>query len=222
MVVLVSIIKGCRLKNKEKRMNSNEIANNKVYLQGVVANEPSFSHAVKDEEFFTFSLSVKRLSGQCDILPIIVSKKMLENVKVGDHLALRGQFRSFNKVEQDRRKLVLSIFVKEICEFDANANPNVIELNGFVCKPVIYRTTPFSREICDVLLAVNRNFNKSDYIPCIAWGNNAHIVSEMQVPSSLKIIGRIQSREYMKVIENDTAPITKTAYEVSISKLVNE
>ena len=175
-------------------MSINDVVNNKVYLQGEVADKPTFSHSVKDEEFFTFNLSVKRLSGQFDVLPIIVPKKMLEDVRVGENLALRGQFRSFNKVEGDRRKLVLSVFVKEICEFDENANPNVIELNGFVCKPAIYRTTPFSREICDVLLAVNRNFNKSDYIPCIAWGNNAHIVSGMSVPSKLKIIGRIQSR----------------------------
>lgn len=203
-------------------MNINDVVNNKVYLQGVVASEPNFSHAVKDEEFYTFNLSVRRLSGQCDILPIIVYKKMLDSIKVGENLALRGQFRSFNKLEQDKRKLVLSVFVKEICKFDENANPNVIELNGFVCKPVIYRTTPFSREICDVLLAVNRNFNKSDYIPCIAWGNNAHILSDLSVPSKLKIVGRIQSREYMKVVENNSAPITKTAYEVSISKLVNE
>jgi len=203
-------------------MNINDVVNNKVYLQGVVTSEPVYSHAVKDEEFFTFNLSVKRLSGQCDILPIIVPKRMLHAVQVENNLALRGQFRSFNKVEQDRRKLVLSVFVKEICEFDENANPNVIELNGFVCKPAIYRTTPFSREICDVLLAVNRNFNKSDYIPCIAWGNNAHVVSELSVPSKLKIIGRIQSREYVKVEENNANPITKTAYEVSISKLVNE
>lgn len=203
-------------------MNINDVVNNKVYLQGEVADKPTFSHSVKDEEFFTFNLSVKRLSGQFDVLPIIVPKKMLEDVRVGENLALRGQFRSFNKVEGDRRKLVLSVFVKEICEFDENANPNVIELNGFVCKPAIYRTTPFSREICDVLLAVNRNFNKSDYIPCIAWGNNAHVVSGMSVPSKLKIVGRIQSREYMKVVDANSAPIARTAYEVSISKLVNE
>ena len=137
-------------------------------------------------------------------------------------MALKGQFRSFNKVENEKRKLILSVFVKEVCEWDNDANPNVIELNGFVCKPVIYRTTPFSREICDVLLAVNRNFNKSDYIPCIAWGNNAQMVSQMGVPTNLKIIGRIQSREYVKTIQEGLNPIIKTAYEVSISKLINE
>ncbi len=204
-------------------MNS-EIANNKVYLQGIVETVPEFNHIVKDEEFYGFNLSVARLSGQNDIIPIIISKRLIDfyNIKQGNNLAMRGQFRSFNKLENEKRKLILSVFVKEICEWDSEANPNVIELNGFVCKPVIYRTTPFSREICDVLLAVNRNFNKSDYIPCIAWGNNAQIVSQMGVPTNLKIIGRIQSREYTKILENSSLPITKTAYEVSISKLINE
>lgn len=203
-------------------MNS-EIANNKVYLQGIVESVPELNHTVKDEEFYGFNLTVSRLSGQNDIIPVIMAKNLLDlyNIKKGDYLAVRGQFRSFNKLENERRKLILSVFVKEVCEWDENANPNVIELNGFVCKPVIYRTTPFSREICDVLLAVNRKFNKSDYIPCIAWGNNAQIVSQMGVPTNLKIVGRIQSREYSKMCDDNTS-ITKTAYEVSISKLVNE
>ena len=204
-------------------MNS-EIANNKVFLQGKVETIPEFNHSVKSEEFYSFNLSVARLSGQADIIPVIMSKDMVEfyKIKLGDCLAIRGQFRSFNKLENERRKLVLSVFVKEVCAWDDNANPNVVELNGFVCKPAIYRTTPFSREICDVLLAVNRRFNKSDYIPCIAWGNNAHIVSRLGVPANLKIVGRIQSREYNKIVEGSNAPIVKTAYEVSISKLINE
>lgn len=202
-------------------MNS-DIINNKVYLQGVVENDPVFNHQVKDEEFYGFNLSVARLSGQNDVIPIIIPKNLMRvyEVKKGSLIAIRGQFRSFNKIENDKRKLILSVFVKEVCSWDENANPNIVELNGFVCKPVIYRTTPFSREICDVLLAVNRNFNKSDYIPCIAWGNNAQLVSRMSVPTNLKIIGRIQSREYNKMLANEM--ITKTAYEVSISKLVNE
>jgi len=203
---------------------NNEIINNKVYLQGIVDGIPEFSHVVKDEEFYGFNLRVARLSGQNDMIPITISKKLIDfyNIKQGISIALRGQFRSFNKVENDKRKLILSVFVKEVCEWDENANPNVIELNGFVCKPVIYRTTPFSREICDVLLAVNRRFNKSDYIPCIAWGNNAHLVSQMSVPANLKIVGRIQSREYNKLMSDNSTMVTKTAYEVSISKLVNE
>ncbi len=195
-----------------------------MYLQGVVGSVPQFNHSVKDEEFYCFNLSIARLSGQRDTIPITISKELLKRyaIKLGDCVALRGQFRSFNKVENDKRKLILSVFVKEICEWDESANPNVIELNGVVCKPVIYRMTPFSREICDVLLAVNRNFNKSDYIPCIAWGNNAQEVSQMCVPTNLKIVGRIQSREYNKVLNDTSEQITKTAYEVSISKIIND
>ena len=201
-----------------------ELVNNKVFLQGIVDTIPAFNHAVKDEEFYGFDLRVPRLSGQNDIIPIVVAKRLVEfyNIKKGEAVALRGQFRSFNKIENEKRKLILSVFVKEICEWDDGANPNVVELNGFVCKPVIYRRTPFAREICDVLLAVNRNFNKSDYIPCIAWGNNAQLVSQMQVPTNLKIIGRIQSREYSKIEQENQMPTTKIAYEVSIAKLVDE
>jgi len=204
-------------------MNS-EIDNNKVYLQGMVADEPVFNHAVQDEEFYGFNLNVPRLSGQHDVIPIIIAKRLIDffNIKKGEYVALRGQFRSFNKIEDGRRKLILSVFVKEVCEWDDSANPNVIELNGFVCKPVIFRTTPFAREICDILLAVNRKFNKSDYIPCIAWGNNAQIASQVSVPANLKIVGRIQSREYTKQEEGASNPVIKVAYEVSISKLVNE
>ena len=156
-----------------------EITNNKVFLQGIVDTEPKFNHSVKDEEFYGFDLRVARLSGQSDIIPIVIAKRLVEfyNITKGVNIAIKGQFRSFNQIENEKRKLILSVFVKEICEWDDDANPNTIELNGFVCKPVIYRRTPFAREICDVLLAVNRNFNKSDYIPCIAWGNNAQIVS---------------------------------------------
>lgn len=203
-------------------MNS-ELINNKVYMQGIVDTEPELNHIVKEEEFYGFNLCVPRLSGQNDIIPIIIAKGLVDfyNIKKGDNLAVKGQFRSFNKIENEKRKLILSVFVKEVCEWDNDANPNMIELNGFVCKPVIYRTTPFAREICDVLLAVNRNFNKSDYIPCIAWGNNAQIISQMGVPTNLKIVGRIQSREYVKTLGNGLNPVTKVAYEVSISKLIN-
>jgi len=196
---------------------------NKVYLQGIVETVPEFNHSVRDEEFYSFYLRVARLSGQNDIIPIIVSKQQLNanNIEQGNRLAIKGQFRSFNKLDGDKRRLVLSVFTKEICEWDENANPNIIELDGYICKPVIYRTTPFSREICDILLAVNRNFNKSDYIPCIAWGANAHIASGLSVPANIQLVGRIQSREYTKVIGENSAPITKTAYEVSISKLFN-
>ncbi len=197
-----------------------ETETNRVYLQGVVDDEPILNHNVKDEEFYSFNLRVARLSGQHDIIPILMSKKqvVVNDIKQGDKLALKGQFRSYNKLENERRRLILSVFAKEICEWDDNVNPNVVELDGYICKPVIFRTTPFSREICDILLAVNRNFNKSDYIPCIAWGANAQFVSALDVATPLKIVGRIQSRDYNK--NTGLEVVTKTAYEVSISKLI--
>ncbi|MGN0787638.1 MAG: single-stranded DNA-binding protein [Candidatus Onthoplasma sp.] len=200
---------------------NNEIENNKVFIQGYVENEPEFNHKVKDDEFYSFNLKVPRLSGQFDMIPIIISKQLLDVhcIKKGDKIALHGQFRSHNKLDGEKRKLILSVFVKSVEPWDENVNSNIVELDGYICKPSIYRTTPFSREICDVLLAVNRNFNKSDYIPCIAWGANALVVSKMPVATSIKILGRIQSREYNKQTENGIE--TKTAYEVSISQLLN-
>ncbi|MBR6779088.1 MAG: single-stranded DNA-binding protein [Clostridia bacterium] len=195
--------------------------NNKVYLQGEVVDLPQMNHAVMDENFFGFHLKIPRLSGQYDIIPITISERILMSkpIFVGDKIALKGQFRSFNKLEDNKRKLVLSVFVRELCDWDDGANANTIEMNGYICKPAIYRTTPFSREICDMLLAVNRNYNKSDYIPCIAWGRNAQFVNGMAVGTCLSVVGRIQSREYSKHIEGCDEPIVKTAYEVSISKL---
>ena len=197
------------------------LENNKVYLQGEVVTDPIFNHAVKGEEFYSFTMQVARLSGQSDIIPVIISKKLyvLHEIKKGSLIAVKGQFRSYNQLEDNKRKLILSVFVKEVCEWNQEANSNVIELDGYICKPSIYRTTPFAREICDVLLAVNRNYNKSDYIPCIAWGTNAQIVSGLGVASKLKLLGRIQSREYNKNLGDEI--VTKTAYEVSISKLLD-
>lgn len=197
---------------------------NEVYLQGEVDSVPEFDHSVKDEQFYKFYLKVLRLSGQCDIIPVIINKNQLDlhGIQEGSKIAIKGQFRSHNKMEGDNRKLLLSVFVKEICEWDEQANSNVCMLDGYICKPVIYRITPFSREICDVHLAVNRNFNKSDYIPCIAWGENAQLVSRCGVPTRIKIIGRIQSREYLKRIDGEIEPITKVAYEVSISKILGD
>jgi len=195
--------------------------NNKAFLQGIILDEPELNHEVMDEKFYSFHLQIPRLSGMYDTIPIIMSEKLMAtiNFEIGGKLAIRGQFRSYNKLDGDRRRLVLSVFVREVCEWDDNANANVIEMNGYICKPSIYRTTPFSREICDMLIAVNRNYNKSDYIPCIAWGRNAQFVNSMPVGTEITIVGRIQSREYVKHIEGEENPITKTAYEVSVSKL---
>lgn len=136
-------------------------------------------------------------------------------------LALTGQFRSYNKLEETRSRLMLSVFVRELLPYDEETNPNEAELSGYICKPPVYRTTPFKREICDLLLAVNRAFNKSDYIPCIAWGRNARFVKTLPVGERIKINGRIQSREYQKQLENGDI-VVKTAYEVSISRITVE
>ena len=193
---------------------------NSVFLQGTVETKPVLDHNYKNEDFYIFNLSVNRLSEEKDIIPIMISFRILPQINVGDKLALRGQFRSFNKFEDGRSKLILSVFCKEICEYESGVNSNVIDLTGYICKTPIFRNTPLSREICDVLLAVNRNYNKSDYIPCIAWGRNAQYVSKLPVGAKLKLKGRIQSREYKKQIDGEKT-VNKLAYEVSISDVAS-
>ncbi len=201
-------------------MNGIEKQNNKVYLNGEIVTQARFSHEIYGEGFYEMDILVKRLSGQSDILPITVSERLIEkgNLKIGSTLSAIGQFRSYNKQVDGKSKLMLTVFIREILEYNYYKNPNIIVLTGFICKPPIYRTTPFCREIADLLIAVNRAYNKSDYIPCIAWGRNARFVKNFQVGERVILSGRIQSREYQKKIsENETKIMT--AYEVSISKL---
>lgn len=202
-------------------MNHELLENNKVFLQGEVVSEPEYSHEVLNEGFYNLNLSIPRLSGQNDIIPITISERLLSNnkIKINEMIALKGQFRSYNKIENGKSKLILTVFVRELCEVDTSSNPNLIEIYGYICKSPIYRTTPFNREITDVLMAVNRSYNKSDYIPCIAWGRNARFVGELPVGTKLEMVGRIQSREYIKKQEGDDQPITKMAYEISVSKV---
>lgn len=202
-------------------MNHEFLENNKVFLQGTVASEPVYSHEVLNEGFYTLNISIPRLSGQNDIIPVTISERLLNSadIKLNDVIAMRGQFRSYNKVEDNKSKLVLTVFVRELCEVDENSNPNLIEIYGYICKSPIYRTTPFNREITDVLMAVNRAYNKSDYIPCITWGRNARFVGELPVGTKLEMVGRIQSREYLKKQDGDLPPISKMAYEISVSKV---
>lgn len=204
-------------------MNTNYEKNNNVHVMGVVESKPEFSHALLGEGFYDLRLQVPRLSNENDILPITISERLIENIKIGDKLSIFGQFRSYNKMDGGRNKLMLTVFAKEITSIDEDENPNIIFLTGFICKEPIYRTTPFGREICDVLIAVNRAYNKSDYIPCIAWGRNARFVRDLAVGDKVELSGRIQSREYQKKID-ETISETRTAYEVSISAitLVNE
>jgi|GEM_PF-25483 len=205
------------------------LTNNRVFLSGRIMCEPVFSHEVFGEAFYEISLSVNRLSNMQDIIPITLSERLLadRNIIVGSQIAVKGQFRSYNKLVGERSKLMLTVFVREITDnnFESQSgspdNPNVIELTGYICKPPVYRTTPFNREICDMLLAVNRAYNKSDYIPAIAWGRNARFAKNMLVGEKVNIIGRIQSREYQKKLE-DGLTETRVAFEVSINKVSRE
>ena len=201
-------------------MNYATEKNNKVYVMGEIVSDKTFSHEVYGEGFYEFFLKVMRLSGQADILPVTVSERLIEahDLKKGSFVAASGQFRSYNKLENGRSRLMLTVFVREIEEADENKNPNGILLSGYICKPPVYRTTPFNREIADVLIAVNRAYNKSDYIPCIAWGRNARYASGFGVGTRILIWGRVQSREYTKKV-SETECEKRVAYEVSVSKL---
>lgn len=197
-----------------------EKQNNNVYLQGEVTTKAVFSHEVYGEGFYEMNVSVKRLSGQADILPVTISERLIEAQKltIGSSICAIGQFRSYNKLSDGKSKLMLTVFIRELLDKPIGKNPNNIALSGYVCKPPVYRTTPFNREIADILLAVNRSYNKSDYIPCIAWGRNARFVKNLCVGDKLALSGRIQSRVYnKKLTENDSRLMT--AYEVSISRL---
>lgn len=204
-------------------MKFEQMNNNKVFLSGTVESMPVFSHETFGEAFYEVNLLVPRLSDHLDIVPVTVSEKLLTGGKfeVGKYVCIKGQFRSYNKMEAGKSKLMLTVFVRELCEFEEDLNPNIIEITGYICKAPTYRTTPFNREICDVLIAVNRAYNKSDYLPCIAWGRNAKFVSELQVGTKVSIVGRIQSREYQKHLESGET-LNKIAYEVSINKIHEE
>ncbi len=197
--------------------------NNQVEIAGRVVSDFEFSHEVFGEGFYYLNIEVKRLSDSADIIPIMVSERLLDITRdyKGCYVEIAGQFRSYNKHEEDKNKLVLSVFVREItvCEEDYESQtPNHIFLDGYICKPPIYRKTPLGREIADLLLAVNRPYGKSDYIPCISWGRNARFAEKFVVGGHIHVWGRIQSREYQKKLNEDSVE-KRTAYEVSVSKL---
>ncbi|MBQ8631989.1 MAG: single-stranded DNA-binding protein [Lachnospiraceae bacterium] len=197
--------------------------NNQVTIAGEIMGGFTFSHDVFGEGFYVMDISVGRLSESNDIIPIMVSERLVDVKKdyTGMHAVINGQFRSYNRHEESRNRLVLSVFAREIEILEESADevrPNYIFLDGFVCKPPIYRKTPLGREIADVLLAVNRPYGKSDYIPCICWGRNARYAEGFQVGEHIQIWGRIQSREYQKKI-SETEFEKRVAYEVSVSKL---
>ena len=210
-------------------MNTNYSENNQLVLIGKVTSEKRFSHEIYGEKFYIFDLSVPRLSGNADNIPITISERLLveEDLETGKNVIIEGQFRSYNSYENEKNRLVLTVFAKEIKfgnedeeEFKPSKenSSNEVILDGFICKKPIYRKTPFGREIADILLAVNRAYSKSDYIPCIAWGRTARYCENMEVGTEVKIVGRVQSRQYEKKHEDGTIE-SKVAYEVSVASL---
>lgn len=204
-------------------MNYEQMSNNKLQLTGKIIKKPQFTHEVMGENFYDSALSVARLSGQNDNIPITISDRLLAqfNFEENAEISIIGQFRSYNKVENNKSRLLLTAFVREIVTDEQIENPNIIELCGYICKPPVYRTTPFKREICDVLIAVNRAYNKSDYIPCIMWGRNARYVQNLPVGEKLCVTGRVQSRSYIKNFDEESAE-ERVAYEVSVNKVITE
>lgn len=213
-------------------MDTNYLENNYLTLVGEVTGEKKFSHEIYGESFYLFNLSVARLSGNSDIIPITVSERLLteETLTEGKKLVVKGQFRSYNSYENEKNRLILTVFAKDIIEIEEDENEeeneivkkdtitNEVVLVGYICKKPIYRQTPFGREISDILLAVNRAYNKSDYIPCIAWGRNARFCQNLEVGAQVRVIGRVQSRTYEKKYEDGTVE-TRVAYEVSVGSL---
>lgn len=195
--------------------------NNVVMISGIITAEPVYSHSVFGEGFYETSICIERLSGQKDVIPVTVSERLLADgdFMPGKRVAIEGQFRSYNKLVDGRSKLMLTVFVRSMFDGDSEAqNVNSIELTGYICKPPVFRTTPFKREIADILVAVNRAYNKSDYIPCIAWGRNARFSSKLEVGDKITLSGRIQSREYQKTLDDGSIE-TRVAYEISIGRM---
>ena len=210
-------------------MNTNYSDNNHLVLVGKVTSDKRFSHEIYGEKFYIFDLAVPRLSGNADIIPITVSERLLSvnELQIDSKITVEGQFRSYNSYENEKNRLVLTVFAKDIkfvenqeeeIEVSKEVVSNEVILNGYICKKPIYRQTPFGREISDLLLAVNRAYNKSDYIPCIAWGRNARFCENIAVGTEVKLVGRVQSRSYEKKYEDGRVE-TKVAYEVSVSSL---
>ena len=213
-------------------MDTNYLENNYLTLVGKVTGEKKFSHEIYGESFYIFNLEIPRLSGNSDLIPITVSERLIkeDTLNQGKKLLVKGQFRSYNSYDNEKNRLILTVFAKDLIEIEKTEEveenemvkkdtiTNEVVLIGYICKKPIYRQTPFGREISDILLAVNRAYNKSDYIPCIAWGRNARFCQNLEVGSQVKIVGRVQSRMYEKKYEDGTVE-NRVAYEVSVGSL---
>ena len=197
--------------------------NNVIKMGGVVASELELSHEIYGEKFYRFYIEIDRLSGQKDKIPVIISERLIDvdDFNIGKVIFIEGQYRSYNKMDENSRsRLILSVFVKDINQLEVSESVktvNELTITGTVCKRPIYRKTPLGRDIADILLAVNRSYNKSDYIPCIIWGRNAKYCEHLETGTTVKVVGRVQSREYEKKHEDGTIE-NRVAYEVSVSK----
>ncbi|OJT87975.1 single-stranded DNA-binding protein, partial [Clostridioides difficile] len=192
--------------------------NNVVNLRGELDNKLEFSHEIFGEKFYNMKIKINRLSDSFDILPMTVSERLLQDIDLDKQNLVNvvGQLRSYNKTLNNKNRLVLTVFVREIKSIDEeNKDPNSIFLDGYVCKEPVYRKTPLGREITDLLVAINRPYNKSDYIPSIVWGRNAKFAKNLKVGDRIQLWGRVQSREYEKKIDENNV-VKKMAYEVSI------
>lgn len=210
-------------------MDTNYSDNNHLILVGKVTSEKRFSHEIYGEKFYIFDMEVPRLSDTTDVIPVTASERIIndELLTIGNKLIIKGQFRSYNSYENEKNKLILTVFAKDVISEDSineeekeeiERTSNEVTLTGYICKKPIYRQTPFGREIADILLAVNRAYNKSDYIPSIAWGRNARFSQNLPTGTEVKIVGRVQSRNYEKKHDDGTIE-NKVAYEVSIASL---
>lgn len=197
-----------------------EETGNALHLCGILTEPPVYGHEVFGEKFYYATLSVPRLSGAEDLLPITLSERLMDGtpLEVGAPLAIEGQLRSYNKVVEGAGRLLITGFAQRLLPTDTGENPNQVHLTGALCKPPSYRTTPFGREIADLMLAVNRAYGKSDYIPCITWGRTARFASHLNVGDKVQLLGRFQSRAYQKQLA-DGSVINKMAYEVSVGRL---
>lgn len=203
-------------------MSAELAENNVASISGIISSELEYSHKIYGESFYNFYVVVMRLSKSYDTIPVTISERIvpIEKLQKGKYVEVNGQFRSYNMADGESR-LMLTLFVKDINIADTKPDKpdmNQIELNGFICKQPVYRVTPFNREIADILLAVNRPYNRSDYIPCILWGRNARFAKNLSVGDNIRIFGRVQSREYEKVLPSGETE-TRVAYEVSVSRV---
>lgn len=200
----------------------NTFENNYASIAGVISKPLQFSHKTYGESFYTFHIAVERKSGYEDEIIVMISERLMTDgcLYLGQYVKVVGQIRTYNENFDGKNKLNIVVFAREIepdciCICDENN----IYLSGFLCKKPLKRTSPLGRQICDIMLAVNRMYNKSDYIPCIAWGRNAIFAESLDTGDKITVEGRLQSREYRKKDDNGNI-LYKVAYEVSILKLI--